>query len=327
MSEMPKQLSFADAEYRSKKKQTRRERFLAEMERVMPWAELVEELRPHYYKEYGRGPGRPPIALERILRMLCLQHWFTLSDEGLEDAVYDSQAFRAFLGLDLARESVPDATTVLKFRRLLEDKGLGERLFERVNALLSERGLLLDKGTVVDATILHAPSSTKNAEKARDPEMHQTRKGNQWYFGMKAHIGADLHSGAVHSLSCTAANVADIVETANLLHGREKTVFADAGYIGADKRPELKDHDVQWQIAEKRGKLAAMQDGELKELARQAERLKAQIRARVEHPFHVVKNLFGHRKTRYRGLKKNANQMHLLFAWANLYLLRRPLAA
>lgn len=199
---MPKQLSFAQVEYAAKKKQTRRDRFLAEMAQIMPWAELLEELRPHYYEEAELRP----VPLERMLRMLCLQQWFTLSDEGLEDAVYDSQAFPTFLGLDLVHESVPDATTVPKFRRLLKNKGLGERLFERVNAVLRAHGLLLDKGTVVDATIFAAPSSTKNQAKARDPDMHQTRKGNQWNFGMKAHIDADLHSGAVHSLTCTSCS-------------------------------------------------------------------------------------------------------------------------
>jgi IS5 family transposase len=218
-------------------------------------------------------------------------------------------------------------TTVLKFRRQLEYNTLRERLFERVNAVLRAHGLLLDKGTVVDDTIIAAPSSTKNQEKARDPDMHQTRKDNQWYFGMKAHIGADLHSGAVHSLTCTAANVADITATANLLHGREATVCADAGYIGADKREALQERDGRWHIAEKRGKLATMDDGPVKYLAKQAKRLQAQIRARVEHPFHVVKNLFGRRKARYRGLKKNTTHLHILFALANLYLLRRPLMA
>jgi IS5 family transposase len=253
---MPQQLSFADAEYLAKRKRTRRDRFLAEMEQVVPWALLLTMLTPYYYpnagRGAGRGAGRPPIGLERMLRMYFLQQWYGLADEALEDAVYDSQAFRGFLGIDLGREGVPDATTLLGFRRLLEEQELTAGILATINAHLRERGLLLEKGTLVDASIFHAPSSTKNQNKARDPAMHQTRKGNQWYFGAKAHIGVDAHSGLVHTVTCTAANVADVTETANLLHGQEHAVFADAGYIGADKRDELKDCDVTWYIAEKR---------------------------------------------------------------------------
>jgi IS5 family transposase len=324
---MSQQLTFAQAEYEAKKKTTRRDRFLAEMERVVPWAALLSALAPHYYPNAGQGAGRPPIGLERMLRMYFLQQWFGLADEALEDTVYDSQAFRAFLGIDLGRDAVPDATTLLKFRRLLEEKDLAKSIFDTVNATLRERGLLLEKGTMVDATIVAAPSSTKNKDKARDPEMHQTRKGNQWHFGAKAHIGADAASGLVHSVEFTAANVADVTQTTALLHGEEERVHADAGYTGADKREEAKDLDVKWHIAEKRGKVAAMDEGPLKELTLQAERLKAKIRARVEHPFHIVKDLFRQRKLRYRGLKKNGAQWRVLFALANLVIAKKALLA
>ncbi len=417
------QLSFAQAEYATKRKVTRRERFLGEMERIVPWAALIAALAPFYFPDAGEGRGRRPIGLERMLRMYFLQQWYALADEALEDAIYDSQALRNFLGIDLSRESVPDATTLLQFRHLLEGNGLtrsvavlrmrngtsqspfrlalGDRLFvprfaplrghgcgiqrlrhdpydewldgvsdalcmrpppaqghspwstpaarprlrlpgttrlrfalpggqresifETVNGQLRERGLLLNKGTRTDATILAAPSSTKNTAKARDPEMHQTRKGNQWYFGMKAHIGADADSGLVHSLTGTAANVADVSQTEHLLHGEEQVVFADAGYIGADQREALKDKPLKWRIAIKRGKLKAMAEGPLKDLTRRIERLKAQLRSRVEHPFHVIKNLFGHRKVRYKGLAKNTAQLHTLFALANLVIAKKAL--
>ncbi|WPL21786.1 IS5 family transposase [Thiorhodovibrio frisius] len=324
---MQQQLTFAQLEYQHKKKVTRRDRFLAEMEKVVPWEELLEELGPHYYQEHNRGRGRPPVPLERMLRLYFLQQWFNLADEALEDTVYDSQSFRGFLGIDLLNAGVPDATLLPKFRRLLEANDLGGRLLERVNAHLSERGLMMNEGTMVDATIVAAPSSTKNASKARDPEMHQTKKGNQWHFGMKAHIGADLFSGAVHSVHCTAANVADVSATDKLLHGQESTVFADAGYIGADKRDELSKRKIRWQIAAKRGRVKALEDGPIKEQIKAIEQQKASLRARVEHPFHVIKNLFGHRKVRYRGLKKNNVQWQVLFALSNLYLLRKPLLA
>jgi IS5 family transposase len=325
MTNLMKQLSFAQAEFATKKKVTRRERFLAEMEQVVPWAALLGALRPYYFPDAGTGRGRRPIGLERMLRMYCLQQWYSLADEALEDAIYDSQALRNFVGIDLGRESVPDATTLLQFRHLLEKHRLTETIFATVNSHLRERGLLLNKGTLTDATILAAPSSTKNQAKARDPEMHQTRKGKQWYFGMKAHIGADADSGLVHTVVGTAANVSDVSQTEHLLHGEEQMVFANPGYIGADKRDALRDQPLQWHIAMKRGKLKAMAEGPLKELTRRAERLKAQLRSRVEHPFHVVKNLFGHRKVRYKGLAKNTAQLHSLFALANLVIAKTAL--
>ncbi|MBN2887377.1 MAG: IS5 family transposase [Chromatiaceae bacterium] len=321
-----KQMSFSQAEYAGKKKVTRRERFLAEMERVVPWAALLEALAPHYYPNAAPNKrGRPPIGLERMLRMYFLQQWYALADEALEDALYDSQALRNFVGIDLARESVPDATTLLKFRRLLEQAELTKRIFETINATLAARGMMMREGTVVDATILAAPPSTKNRGKSRDPEMHQTKKGNQWYFGMKAHIGVDAESGLVHTVVGTAANEADVTQAGQLLHGEEQMVFADAGYIGVEKREELKDKPITWHVAEKRGRIKAMPEGELKEWVVARERLKAQVRSVVEHPFHVVKNLFGYRKVRYKGLAKNTAQLFTLFGLANLVFAKRQL--
>jgi IS5 family transposase len=321
-----KQCSFAEAEYTAKKKVTRRDKFLADMERVVPWALLLEALSPHYYPAQ-KGPGRPPVGLERMLRLYFVQQWYGLADEMLEDTVYDSQALRRFVGIDLGRESVPDATTVLKFRRLLEANALTAVILETINDHLREQGLLLNRGTVVDATLLAAPASTKNREKARDPAMHQTKKGNQWYFGMKSHIGVDVDSGLVHTVTGTAANVSDVSQTANLLHGEEEMVFADAGYIGAEKRPELKDKSVTWHIAKKRGTVKKMAEGPLKELTQAVERTKAQIRSIVEHPFHIIKDLFHHRKVRYRGLEKNTTQLFTLFALGNLVIVKKALLA
>jgi IS5 family transposase len=320
---MQGQGSFSQVEYAGKKKRTRRDRFLAEMEQVVPWARLIERLRPLYPK--GER-GRPPIGLERMLRVYFLQQWYGLADEALEDALYDSQALRGFAGIELGRDPVPDATTVLHFRHWLEKHDLAKALFDEVGALLAERGLLMRQGTIVDATILAAPPSTKNKAKARDPEMHQTKKRNQWYFGMKAHIGADVASGVVHTLVGTAANEADINQMAAVLHGREEAVFADAGYTGAQKRPELAERDVSWNIAIKRGVIKALPKV-LRDWAEPVERALSQVRAWVEHPFHIVKNLFRHKKLRYRGLAKNTAQLHVLFALANLVIAKKTLLA
>jgi IS5 family transposase len=302
--------SFSQAEYASKKKQTRRDKFLAEMEQVVPWGRLVERLRLHYPK--GER-GRPPIGLERMLRIHFLQQWYGLADGAMEDALYDSQALRGFAGIDLTVAAVPDATTIMS-----------QALFAEVSAMLEERGLLMRQGTIVDATIIAAPSSTKNKRKARDPEMHQTKKGNQWHFGMKAHIGVDVASGVVHTVKGTAANEADINQMAAVLHGAEEDVFADAGYTGADKRPEHEDRDVSWNIAIKRSIIKALPK-DLRDLAEPVERALAQVRAWVEHPFHIVKNLFRYKKLRYRGLAKNTAQLHTLFALANLVIVKKTL--
>ena len=320
---MQRQGSFSQAEYAGKKKQTRRDKFLAEMEQVVPWARLVERLRPLYPK--GER-GRPPIGLERMLRIHFLQQWYGLADGAMEDALYDSQALRGFAGIDLTVAAVPEETTILNFRHWLERHELSRALFAEVSAMLEERGLLMRQslGTIVDATIIAAPPSTKNKSKARDPEMHQTKKGNQWHFGMKAHIGVDVASGVVHTVTGTAANEADINQMAAVLHGAEEDVFADAGYTGADKRPEHEDREVSWNIAIKRSIIKALPKG-LRELAEPVERALAQVRAWVEHPFHIVKNLFRHKKLRYRGLAKNTAQLHTLFALANLVIVKKTL--
>ncbi|WP_429573413.1 IS5 family transposase [Paraburkholderia sp. UCT70] len=319
---MKRQIGFAEAESAGKKRVTKRQRFLAEMEKVVPWSRLLSVIEPYYPK--GKR-GRPPIGLERMLRIYFLQQWYGLSDEGLEDALYDSIAMRAFAGIDLAVENAPDATTLLKFRRLLVEHELTRKLFDEIGISLCERGLMMKEGTLVDATIIEAPPSTKNAEKSRDPEMHQTKKGNEWHFGMKAHIGADADSGLVHSVVGTAANVSDVSQAHVLLHGHEEEAFGDAGYLGVDKRDEMKGKPVKWRVAAKRGKIKAMQEGPLKDLMIAVERTKAQIRARVEHPFHVVKNLFRHRKVRYKGLAKNTAQLFSLFALANLVIAKNQL--
>jgi IS5 family transposase len=323
---MEHQISFAHCEYAGKKKRTRRERFLGEMEQVVPWARLVPLVEPHYPQ--GKR-GRPPIGIERMLRIYFLQQWYGLADEALEDALYESQSMRMFAGIDLSVESVPDATTLLNFRHLLERHNLTKRIFQEVATLLSERKLLMREGTIVDATIIAAPPSTKNARKERDPEMHQTKKGNEWHFGMKAHVGVDAASGLVHTVIGTAANVSDIHCAGQALHGEEKAAYADAGYTGVEKRPEVAaEHaDTQWIVAAKRGKVKALPEGPIKELTQKLERLKAQVRAKVEHPFHVIKNLFGFRKVRYRGLAKNTAQLHALFALANMVIAKRNLLA
>jgi transposase, IS5 family len=303
------------------------------MEQIMPWARLIALIEPK--RPTAGRVGRPPVGVARMLRMYCLQLWFGLADEALEDAIYDSQAFREFVGIDLARERVPDATTLLKFRRLLEAHQLTAELFKGINAHLSERGLLLREGTMVDATIISAPSSTKNEAHARDPEMHPTKKGNEWSFGMKAHIGADADSGAVHSLHTTPANESDVAHTHELLHGQETHVFADAGYTGVAKREEIVQAqadgkiraDVDWVVARRRSTITKMAEGTLKVLTQARERVQAQIRARVEHPFHVVKNLFHFKKTRYKGLAKNTAMLFSLFGLANMVLLKKRLLA
>ena len=317
------QSSFSELEYAAKKKVTRRDRFLTEIEAITPWVELERTVAPFYPS--GRGRGRPPIGLSRMLRMYIAQQCFGLSDEGIEDALYDSQSIRRFVGIDLSRESAPDATTLLKFRRLLESHELTESIFNAINAHLAKKGLLLREGTIVDATLIAAPPSTKNREGKRDEEMHQTKKGRQWYFGMKAHIGVDAQSGLVHTLIGTAAHVSDVTQAQALLHGDETEAFGDAGYQGVEKRDENLECPVTWHIALRPSKRKALKDTPQGKLVEWIEHTKASIRAKVEHPFHVVKNLFRHRKTRYRGLAKNTAQLYSLFGFANLVLAKRAL--
>ena len=319
------QASFSALEYAAKKKVTRRDRFLGEIEALTPWSALIAEIEPFYPK--GEGRGRPPIGLERMLRMYIAQQCFGLSDEGTEDAIYDSQAVRGFIGIDLAREAAPDATTLLKFRRLLEKHHLTERIFNAINTHLAEKGLMLKEGTVVDATIIAAPSSTKNQTGERNPEMHQTKKGNQWHFGMKAHIGADADSGLVHTLVTTPANTNDVTQAHALLHEEESVAFGDAGYQGVEKREENRLPDVRWHVAMRPGKRNALPDDEIGHLQEKLEKLKASVRAKVEHPFNIVKNIFQLKKVRYKGLLKNTAHLFTLFGLGNLLIAKRRLFA
>jgi transposase, IS5 family len=318
-----KQISLASTGFELSSKRTRKRVFLEDMDRVVPWAELVALIEPHY----GRAStGRPPFAIETMLRIHFLQQWFGLSDPAMEEALHDIPLYRQFAGLDAGVERLPDETTILRFRHLLEAHHLAAEMLRVINALLAERGLMLKAGTVVDATLISAPSSTKNRTGQRDPEMHQTRKGNQWYFGMKAHVGVDADSGLVHRFIGTAANVADVTQAHGLLHGQETDVFADAGYQGVDKRPETQDLDVAWHVAMKPGVRSRLDpnSGWHRRLD-QLEHLKAGIRARVEHPFRVLKQQFGYTKVRYKGLAKNNAQITTLFALSNLWMARRAL--
>jgi len=317
------QSSFSDQEYAAKGYVTRRDRLLRDLDAVIPWAALLATIEPVYPK--GEGRGRPPIGLEKMLRMYIAQQCLGLSDEGIEDALYDSHAVRRFVGMDLARDTAPDATTLLRFRRLLEAHQLTQAMFEAINRHLADKGLLMRKGTVVDATIISAPSSTKNRSKARDPEMHQTKKGEQWYHGLKAHIGTDAESGVTHTLVTTPANTADLNVAHALLHGNEKVVFADSGYQGAEKRPEQAQVQATWHVAMRPGKRKALANDAHGRVLERIEKLKASVRAKVEHSFHVVKNLFRMRKVRYRGLAKNTAQLYTLFGMANLVLVKRRL--
>jgi IS5 family transposase len=321
---MEHQPSFADLEHEHKRKQTRREVFLAEMDQVIPWKQLIALIEPHYPKA---GNGRRPYPLETMLRIHLLQHWYSLSDPAMEEHLYEIASLRRFAGLSLSRDRIPDETTILNFRHLLEEHDLAPRLFESVNSYLVDKGLMLKQGTIVDATLIAAPSSTKNKEKARDPQMHQTKKGNQWHFGMKAHIGVDADSGLVHTVQGTSANVADVTLAHALLHGQEEIAFGDAGYTGVEKREELADKNICWQIAMKRSKLALLLKGPLAEEYRWLEYLKAFVRSRVEHPFRVIKCQFGYTKTRYRGLSKNTGKVIMLFMLSNVWMARRKLMA
>ena len=304
-------------------KRTRKREFLDEMERVVPWADLVALIAP--YAPEGKR-GRPPFAVEAMLRIHFMQQWFTLSDPAMEEALHDIALFREFAGLSWD-SALPDETTILRFRRLLEQHKLGPQILQAVNELLQAKGLLLRAGTVVDATLIAAPSSTKNASGERDPQMKQSKKGNQWYFGMKAHIGVDADSGLVHTVRGTAGSVGDVVEANTLLHGEETEAWGDAGYQGASKRPDARD-GVSWHIAMRPGKRKLLDKARLvDDLTDQLERIKASIRAKVEHPFRVIKRQFGHVKVRYKGLVKNTAQLHTLFALSNLWMARRTLMA
>src|SRR5262250_3302094 len=298
-------------------KKTRRAIFLEEMEQVVPWRELCGLVEPHYPKP---GNGRPPVGVERMLRIYFLQQWFNLSGPAVEEALYDSRAMRDFVGIDLGREPVPDETTVCRFRHLLEEHDLGRPLFDEVQRQLAAQGLKVATGTIVDATIINAPSSTKNADKARDPEMHQTKKGNQWYFGMKAHIGIDSRSKLIHAVVATPANVADSTVLPDLLHGNETRVWGDQAYRG--QRAVIRQHAPNARdFTNRRYRPRGVAD----EVERRKNRIKSKVRAKVEHPIGIIKRVFGFAKVRYRGLRKNTHRLLVACALANLFIARRHL--
>ena len=309
------QLTFAEAEYEHKKRKTRREVFLEKLDQLLPWKALESTIAVYYA---SGSTGRPPYALSSMLRIHVMQIIYNLSDPAMEDALYEIESMRRFAGIRLSR--VPDETTILNFRHLLEQHTLGKKLFKKINRQLARHGLMVREGSIVDATIIEAPSSTKNKERTRDPEMHQTKKGNEWHFGMKAHIGVDAKSGLTHTLVTTAANEHDLNQLKNLLHGEEEFASGDAGYQGAEKREELKDTNVEWLIAERPGKVQALKKHPRKnKTAINIEYLKASIRAKVEHPFRIIKCQFGFIKARYKGLMKNDSQLAMLFTLANLF--------
>lgn len=321
MPPLPKQPAFPGLRHAMKKRRTRREKFLAEMEAVVPWTRVLALIEPHYPKAGPKG-GRPPMPLETMLRVYFLQQWYALSDPMAEEMLYDSDAMRQFAGIELGDDRIPDETTILNFRHLLEKHELTEKLFVEVNRHLAGQGITLRSGTLVDATIIAAPSSTKNEAKARDPEMSSTKKGNDWFFGMKAHVGVDADSGIVHSLETTTAKVHDSQVWDDLLHGQEDSVWADKGYVSAAREAAFSGPGKFWGVMRK-----APKGGALHPVDEDINRIIAMVRARVEHPFRVIKRQFGYLKTRYRGLAKNRAQLFTLFALGNLFLVRRRLLA
>ncbi|UZR29831.1 IS5 family transposase [Methylococcus mesophilus] len=313
-----KQTTFASLAFDRKKKQTRREKFLAEMEQAVPWPELLAVIEPHYPKAGRRG--RQPYPLATMLRLYFLQQWYALSDPGLEDALYEIESMRRSAGLELADDALPDETTLLNFRRLLERHELTAKLMNAINDVLEARGLLLKGGTMVDATIIHAAPSTKNKAKTRDPEMHQTKKGNQWFFGMKVHVGADVHTGVAHTVSVTPAHASDISQLPNLLREDDRLILGDAGYVNDTYKRAARQAGVVWGVA-----LKARPKRRLGSAQKRCNRKLSSLRSRVEHLFRVMKRQFGYTKTRYRGLAKNAAQVFTLIGLTNLYLKRYAL--
>jgi len=313
-----RQQSFAAEDFEKYRKKTRKEMFLEEMDQIIPWQEMSQAVEPHY--PAPKGAGRRPIGIERMLRIHFLQHWFELSDPGVEEALYDSRAMRQFVGIDLGKEPVPDESTVLQFRHLMERHQLGDKLFHLVNEYLAENGLVVNRGTIVDATIINAPTSTKNKEKSRDPDMHQTRKGNQWYFGMKTHIGVDSKTKLIHSVVVTSANCHDSQMLEDLLHGDETRVWGDSAYAGQKEVINATATNAR-DFTQKR----AYRNKPLSEQQESANRHKSKTRARVEHIFGILKRQFGYRKTRYRGLEKNAHSVFTKCALVNLVIAKRPL--
>ncbi|PQO21777.1 IS5/IS1182 family transposase [Rhodobacteraceae bacterium WD3A24] len=332
---MPKQPALPGFTRAMKKKRTRREVFLSEMDAVVPWRRLLGLIEPHYPRTGAKG-GRPPMPLETMLRVYFLQQWYALSDPMAEEMLYDSDAMRRFAGIELGDDRIPDETTILNFRHLLEREGLTEAIFAEVNAYLADKGMTLRSGTLVDATIIDAPSSTKNEAGERDPEMSSTKKGNAWFFGSEkdqetlrgsvsptsAHVGVDADSGVVHSLETSTAKVHDSQVWDELLNGEETSVWADKGYVSAEREAAFTGQGKVWGVMRK-----APKGGKLHPLDEDINRIIAMVRAKVEHPFRVVKRQFGYVKTRYRGLAKNRAQLFTLFALGNLFLVRRKLLA
>jgi IS5 family transposase len=319
-----KQLGFGDYEQSTARKRTKRERFLAQMEAVVPWKALIDLIEPCYPKTGSKG-GRPPYPLETMLRIHLMQQWYDLSDPAMEDALIEVPTMRRFAGIDLISERIPDETTILAFRHLLEKHDLGKQIFETVKGHLKDQGMAMKQGTIIDATLIAAPSSTKNKKGERDPEMHQTCKGKQWYFGMKVHIGVDKDNGLIHSIETTAANVHDLTPAAELLHGEESVVYADSGYQGIEKREEMKGRAIGFRVAMRPGKRRALPDTPEGRLDDLIETAKAHIRAKGEHPFRVIKRQFGFQKTRLRGMLKNRCKVNVLAALANLFMARHLL--
>ena len=319
-----KQLGFGDHEQSRTQKRTKRERFLAQMEVVVPWKVLIDLIEPHYPKPSRKG-GRPPYPLETMLRIHLLQQWYDLSDPAMEEALIEVASMRRFAGIALITDRIPDETTILAFRHLLEKNDLGAQIFEAVKVHLNANGMAMRQGTIIDATIIAAPSSTKNKKRERDPEMHQACKGKQWYFGMKVHIGVDSKSGLIHAVATTAANVHDLTPAAELFHGEETVVYADAGYQGIEKRREMQGRGIGFRVAMRPGKRRALPDTPEGRVDDLIETAKAHIRAKVEHPFRVIKRQFGFQKTRLRGMLKNRCKVNVLAALSNLFMVRHEL--
>lgn len=318
------QQTFTDIEYSNRKRQTKRDEFLKIMDEIIPWDEWVEYIKPHYYTN---KTGRPARGIEPMLRMYLLQSWFNLSDEVVEDTIYDSYAFRTFMKLDFMSEQAPDSTTLCNFRKLLVENNIADAFFNAINRCLEEHGHMMRGGTIVDATIIDAPSSTKNSTHARDPEMHQTKKGNQWHFGMKTHVGVDAGSGYIHSVTATAANAHDITEAHKLIRGDDEVVYGDSGYLGLDKRGEIaKDEhksQIDYRIARRIGNVRKLPSGIARDFEKYIEHRKASVRAKVEYAFLLLKRQFGYKKTVYRGIKKNLHRIQILLCSANLLMCGR----
>jgi len=317
----PLQLGFTDYEQTYAKKKTRRQRFLDEMEATVPWDAFLALISPVYHRPSAKG-GRPPFPLEVMLRIHLLQQWFTLSDPLMEEMLIDTPCFRRFAGIDMVEDRIPDETTILNFRHLLEENRIAEQILETVNQSLREKGVMLKEGTILDATIINAPSSTKNKKGERDPEMHSVAKGNQWFFGMRCHIGVDAASGLVHSVVSTAANVHELNTAADRVHGEERVIYGDSGHIGIEKREAFKDCEAEMRIAMKPGQRRVLPDTPEGRLLDLMEAAKAHVRAKVEHPFRIIKSQFGFRKVFYRGIRKNNLKLTMLFALANLWMVR-----